>query len=133
MSMFRKPNSICRGRLAALSVAGMLMIATPVTAGEFSEKAAKELQAFGEHAGYITATIAPCGGNDAEVDYFIDQVRIMLNGIGGDDADFALVREAMTKGRAVAKPQGRDCTDEGGLGLALKLTTLRDAIREAGK
>lgn len=133
MSMFRKSRSTNRGRLAALSVVGLLMAAAPATAGEFTEKAGKELNAFGEHAGYIVSTITPCGGNDAEITYFTDQVRIMLNGIGGDAADFAVVREAMTRGRAAAQPQGRDCTDEGGLGLAMKLMTLRDAIREAGK
>lgn len=117
----------------ALSVAGLLLLATSVSAGEYSQKAKKKLEALGAHAGYIVATIAPCGGSPAEVDYFTDQVRKMLEGIGGDAEDFAIVQAAMTSGRADARPQGRDCTDEGGMALATKLTTLRDAIREAVK
>ena len=120
-------------RLATLSVAGLLLAAAPASAGGFSEKAKPELEALGSHAGYIAATIAPCGGNEAEVDYFTSQVRKMLEGIGGDEADFAIVQAAMDKGRATAKPQGRDCTDEGGMALATKLVVLRDAIREAGE
>ncbi|MBL6598765.1 MAG: hypothetical protein ISP41_07715 [Alphaproteobacteria bacterium] len=121
------------GRLAVLLVAGLLMASAPAVAGEFSEKAKSQLEAFGVHAGYIVATIGPCGGNDAEIDYFTDQVRIMLESIGGDAADFAIVQAAMTKGRADAEPKGRDCTDEGGMDLASKLAILRDAIRGAGK
>jgi len=121
------------GRLAALLMAGLLLFGAPASAGGFAEKARTELEALGTHAGYIVATIGPCGGNDAEIEYFTGQVRKMLIGIGGDDADFAIVQAAMAKGRAAAQPQGRDCTDEGGMALATKLVVLRDAIREAGE
>lgn len=117
--------------VAALAIA--TLAPATVIAGPLAEKAGAELRALGTHSGYIVATIAPCGGDEAEVAYFTDQVKKMLGGIGGDDADFAIVLEAMTAGRADAEPQGRDCTDEGGLELATKLVTLRDAVRDAGK
>jgi hypothetical protein len=119
--------------LAAFIVAGCLTAAAPVHAGGLLEKAKVELKAFGSHAGYIAATIGPCGGNESEVAYFTRQVRLMLDGIGGGEADFAIVKQAMTEGRAAAEPEGKDCTDEGGLALATKLGILRDAVRDAGK
>jgi hypothetical protein len=114
-------------------LAGCLMAVTPAQAGGLAEKAKAELEAFGSHAGYIVATIGPCGGGEGEVAFFTGQIRKMLDGIGGDEADFAIVHDAMGKGRAVAKPQGRDCTDQGGLDLATELGRLRDAVRDAGK
>jgi hypothetical protein len=116
---------------AALAMA--TLAPAPVTAGSLGEKARVELQALGVHSGYIAATIAPCGGDEDEVAYFTEQVKKMLVRVGGDEADFAIVLEAMADGRADAKPQGRDCTDEGGLELASELGRLRDAVRDAGK
>lgn len=121
------------GCWAALVLTIMIVIPAPLAAGDFAEKAKPELQAFGNHAGYIVATIQPCGGDDLEIEYFTGQVKKMLNRIGGDEADFAIVSGAMPAGRAAAKPEGKDCTDEGGLALATKLVHLRDAIRDAGK
>ena len=121
------------GWWAATVLAIGTVMPVPLMAGSFAEKAKVELRAFGTHAGYIVATIGPCGGNELEVEYFTGQVKKMLAGIGGDEADFAIVLAAMPKGRADAKPQGKDCTDEGGLALATKLVKLRDAIRDAGK
>jgi hypothetical protein len=118
---------------AVLALAVTLVMPTSLLAGSFAEKAKAELQAYGTHAGYITATIDPCGGDEAEVIFFTGQVKKMLGSVGGDDVDFAIVQKAMTKGRADAKPAGRDCTDEGGMGLASKLIQLRDAVRDAAK
>ena len=120
-------------RLAVLALAVTLVMPTSLLAGGLAEKAKAELQAYGTHAGYITATINPCGGDETEVIFFTGQVKKMLGAVGGDDADFGIVQKAMAKGQAAAKPTGLDCTDEGGIRLASKLIQLRDAVRDAAK
>jgi hypothetical protein len=119
--------------LAALALAALIVLPAPLLAGSFAEKAEPELRSLGSLAGYVVATIGPCGGNDAEIEFFTGQVKKMVISIGGDEADFAIVLEAIAKGRAEAKPKGHDCTDEGGMALAAKLGQLRDAVRDAGE
>ncbi|MDA0342416.1 MAG: hypothetical protein O3B74_12560 [Proteobacteria bacterium] len=121
------------GTCLAVVLALILAGPSPVLAGRFAETARDELIALGRHAGYINATVIPCGGDEAEVGYFSDQVRKMLVAIGADEADLAIVVEAMVKARANAKPLGRDCTDQGGMELSSKLLQLRDAVRDAEK
>jgi hypothetical protein len=120
--------------LVAIAIAFLGMsVSFPAGAGSLADKATAELNAFGEHAGYIVATIHPCGGNGAEVGFFVGQVKKMLEAIGADDADIGVALVALAVAQSEAKPVGRDCTDEGGLTLATKLGKLRDAVRDAGK
>jgi hypothetical protein len=132
--MMTAPGKVFHRLLVSLAALGIVAaISSSAQAGSFLEKAKPELQAFGALAGYIVATIGPCGGDDAEIEFFTGQVKKMLDAIGGDEADLAIVTGALAKGRASAKPQGRDCTDEGGVELATKFSQLRDAIRDVGK
>jgi hypothetical protein len=117
----------------AVVLALTLVAPPPVLAGHFAEKAWDELTALGRHAGYITATVIPCGGDEAEVAYFTELLRKMIVAIGADETDLAVVIQAMAKARADAKPLGRDCTDHGGMELSSKLLQLRDAVRDADK
>lgn len=118
---------------SAIAFVVAVVMLSPALAGGFANKARGELTAFGAHAGYIAATIVPCGGDEAEVGYFTGQVRKMLDAIGGDEGDFAIVAQAMATARAKAKPGAQDCTDEGGMDLAGKLSALRDAVRDAAQ
>jgi len=124
-------RAVGTGLAAVLAL--ILMAPSPVLAGYFSEKARDELTALGRHAGYITATVIPCGGDEAEVGYFTELLRKMVVAIGADEGDLAVVIEAMAKARADAKPLGRDCTDHGGMELSSKLLQLRNAVRDAEK
>ena len=131
LSPWRRWRAVGPGIAAVLAL--VLAAPSPVLAGRFAEKARDELTALGRHAGYITATVIPCGGDEAEVGYFTDLVRKMVLAIGGDEADLAVVVEAMAKAREDAKSLGRDCTDQGGMELASKLLQLRDAVQDAEK
>jgi len=131
LSPWRRWRAVGPGIAAVLAL--ILAAPSPVLAGRFAEKARDELTALGRHAGYITATVIPCGGDEAEVRYFTDLVRKMVVAIGGDEADLAVVVEAMAKARADAKPLGRDCTDQRGIELSSKLLQLRDAVWDAEK
>ncbi len=107
--------------------------AGPLGAGEFASRATTELEAFGAQAGYIVATIEPCGGDAWEIVYFTRQVRLMLEKIGGDAADFAIVMAAMERARVAARPTEADCRDDRAMRLAQRLAELRDAIRVAAE
>ena len=119
--------------LSAVAFVVAVVMLSPLLFGGFASSAREELKAFGAHAGYIAATIIPCGGDEAEVDYFTGQVRKMLDAVGGNDGDFSIVTEAMADARAAAKPLGRDCDDAGGMELASELLRLRNAVRDAGQ
>jgi len=114
--------------LAFLAVAGT---ASPLFAGGAADDLEGDLKAFGAHAGYVAATVTHCGGNAGEIDYFKGQVRKMLDGAGGTDADFEIVARAMDKAMASAKPVGKDCTDEGGMEHAAELMRLRNQVQAA--
>jgi len=111
----------------AIGLLAFLVATAPLAA---SDKALeKALDAFGRHAGYISATVLPCGGNEDEVAWFAEMVEGMVRKAGATDEDIGAVTRSMEQGRAEAKPIARDCTDEGGQELALALMQLLDEVR----
>jgi hypothetical protein len=86
---------------------------SPLLAGRFADKARDAPTALGRHAGYITATVIPCGDDEAVVGYFPDWAGKIVMTIGADED---------------AKPFGRDCADQGGLDLASNLLQLRNSV-----
>lgn len=87
---------------------------SPLLAGRFAAKARDELTALERYAGYITATVIPYGGDEAEFGYFTDRARKMVMAIG-------------------AKPLGCDCADQGGRNLASKLLKLWNSVLDVEK
>ena len=111
----------------AIGLLALLVATAPLAA---SDKALeKALDAFGRHAGYIAATVPPCGGNQEEIAWFAGMVEGMVRKAGGNDEDIAAVKRSMEQGRAEATPVARDCTDAGGQELAITLTRLLDEVR----
>ena len=111
----------------AIGLLALLVATAPLAASDKGLE--KALDAFGRHAGYIAATVLPCGGNEKEVAWFADMVERMVRQAGGTDEDMGAVTKSMEQGRAEAKPVARDCTDAGGQELALTLTQLLDEVR----
>ena len=117
-------------RRAAMMVAAVLTtsLSVPAMAGALANEQAAALTAFGRTAGYIVATVPYCGGNEDEVVYFTRQVRVLLEQIGGDAADWSAAEAAISDGRAEAEPKPADCTNDGGRDLADELVRRRNAM-----
>ncbi len=111
----------------AIGLLALLVATAPLAADDSTLE--KALDAFGRHAGYISATVLPCGGNQEEAAWFAGMVEGMVRKAGGTDEDIAAVTRSMKKGRAEAEPVARDCTDTGGQELALTLMRLLDEVR----
>ncbi len=111
----------------AIGLLALLATTAPLAADDRALDEA--LDAFGRHAGYISATVLPCGGKETEIAWFADMVERMVRRAGGIDEDIGAVTRSMEQGSAEAKPVARDCTDAGGQQLALILMQLLDEVR----
>ena len=117
-------------RRAAMMVAAVLTtsLSAPAMAGALANEQAAALTAFGRTAGYIAATVPHCGGNEDEVAYFTRQVRVLLEQIGGDAADWSVAEAAMAEGRAAAVPTGSTGAATSTEDLADELVRRRNAM-----
>ena len=115
---------------AARPASGLLALLVATAPLAASDRALeKALDAYGRHAGYISATVLPCGGNEEEIAWFAGMVERMVRKAGGTDEDIGAITRSMEQGRVEAKPVARDCTDAGGQELAITLMQLLDELR----
>jgi hypothetical protein len=91
------------------------------------------LRAYGEQAGFISASVPLCGGDEKEVVYFEEQVRGLLTKAGGSEDDWKVVKASIDTTRPAANPSPIVCEEELGRKEAEKLMGRLKAITKALK
>ncbi len=121
-----------RALLLATALA-VSVAATPAAAGKLFDAAPEALRDYADQAGYILASIAVCGGDPAEEEYFRGLARDNLAQLGADEDDIGFLDHYMAEAAETAKPRKRDCQEEGAVPLTAKLFGHRQAVEKALK
>ena len=115
---------------AALVVA---VPATPAFAGKLFDAAPEALRDYADQAGYILASIAVCGGDAAEEEYFRGLARDNLAQLGADEDDIGFLDHYMAEAAKTARPRKSECREEGAVPVTAKLFGHRQAVEKALK
>lgn len=90
----------------------------------------RALDAYGDEAGFIAASVPLCGGDAEEVRFFLEQVRGLLTKAGGGAAEWRVVQAAAERSQATAAPSPLVCEEEIGRKHAESLVKRLGTIRE---
>lgn len=122
-----------RATLLLAPVLALTLVATPAAAGKLLEAAPEAMRSYAEQAGYLLASIAVCGGDAEEEDYFRGIATDNLVQLGADDEDLGFLEHHMEQAARSARPKKRDCDEEGAVPVASELFLHRNTIEQALK
>ena len=120
-------------RTLALAALLATCAAGPAVAGKLTDAAPQAMRDYADQAGYILASVAVCGGDQAEEEYFRDLARDNLRQLGADDDDIGFLDHYMAAAAETAEPKKRECREEGAVPLTARLFSHREAVEKALK